>query len=163
MLKVIAFDVFNTIVSFEGVDKEEIRAYARHIKQPSWSPLVLPKSWETLKAFPDSKQGIQMLRENYKCVTLSNGPSDLLRKISEFNDIEWDFIIPLEKYKVYKPNRIAYLTVCSTFDVKPEEVMMVSANKTFGDIEAALSLGMKASLIRQGDNIDTIIDLAATL
>lgn len=158
MIKVIAFDVFGTVFDLSGVDRDEIRAYARHIKKEIWSPLHLPKSWETLPAHPDSKEGIELLRKKYFVCTCSNGPLGLLSKLSKHNDISWDAIIPLELNRVYKPKLRAYMTVCEVLNVQPEEVCMVTANKDFGDLEASESLGMTPKLIRyEGDNI---IDLA---
>ena len=47
-------------------------------------------------------------------------------------------------------------------DVKPEEVAMVTANETFGDLEASGVLGMRPILIRDG-NLPTIGSLADLL
>lgn len=160
MIKVLAFDVFGTVFDLTSINKEEVREYIKHIKQDTWSPLKLPKSWETLHAHSDSKWGIEILRERYTVVTCSNGPLGLLAKLSKHNRISWDAIIPLELNKVYKPNPKAYMTVCEVLDVKPEEVMMVTANEKFGDIEAAKALGMESVLIRHGNGLDNIIDLA---
>jgi 2-haloacid dehalogenase len=147
-MKIIAFDVFNTVFDLAGVPRDEIKAYADHIRQPEWSPLVLPKSWETLPAHPDSQSGIARLREKFMVVTMSNGPLGLLSKVSKHNGISWDAIIPLEMKKVFKPNPAAYMTICEVFGVNPSDVVMVTANEHFGDIEASRSLGMRPVLIR---------------
>lgn len=163
MIKVIAFDTFGTVLNMDGVPREELKAYGQHIKKPKWEPLVLPKSWETLPAHSDSKQGIDMLRQKYMVVTCSNGPLGLLAKVSKYNDIHWDAIIPLELNKVFKPNLAAYMTVCEVLDVEPQEVAMVTANKTFGDLEAAESLGMMPYYIRHESPIRNIVNLATVL
>ena len=159
MIKVIAFDVFGTVFDLSQVERNEVRTYIQHIKQSEWSPLKLPKHWETLPAHADSKEGIEMLRKDYTVVTCSNGPLGLLTKLSKHNNISWDAIIPLELNKVFKPNHKAYLTVCEVLDVAPEEVLMVTANEKFGDLEAAKEVGMSSILIRD-DKLSTIIDLA---
>lgn len=164
MLKVIAFDVFGTVFDLSSVDRDEVRAYARHLKAfhhtNAWLPLELPKSWETLPAHADSAEGVAKLRERYKVVTCSNGPRPLLTKLSAHNGIEWDEIIALEMNRVYKPNPRAYLTVCEVMNVEPSEVMMVTANETFGDLEASAALGMTPMLIRAETGPKTIVDLA---
>ncbi len=124
------------------------KAYADHISSPEWKPLVLPKSWNALPAHQDSGQGISLLRENYTVVALSNGPVKLLSSLSKHNGIDWDWIVPLELKQVFKPNPQAYLTVCEVFGVEPQEVCMVTANQTFGDLEASSALGMQNRLIR---------------
>lgn len=152
MVKVIAFDTFGTVFDLGGVPPSEVRAYARHIRQPVWSPLALPAHWEWLPAHPDAAEGISRLRERFLVVTCSNGPLGLLAKLSKFNDIHWDAIIPLEMNRVFKPNPVAYLTVCDVLGVEPSTVLMVTANEKFGDLEASRAVGMKSILIRGADN-----------
>ena len=148
-MKVLAFDCFGTVFDLSGVAHEEVRAYAKHIHQPEWSPLKLPQAWESLPAHPDALEALERLREQYMVVTCSNGPLGLLAKLSKANGISWDAIIPLELNKVFKPNPKAYLTVCEVLGVEPSQVTMVTANRTFGDLEAARALGMQAFLINR--------------
>lgn len=162
MIQVIAFDVFGTVFDLSGVDRQEIKDYAAHLRKPEWSPLHLPKSWETLPAHADSASGIARLRERYTVVTCSNGPLGLLAKLSKHNGISWDAIIPLELNRVFKPKPQAYLTVCQVMGVEPENVLMVTTNKDFGDLEASVAVGMKSVLIRD-EEIPTIPHLAGWL
>lgn len=162
-IKVIAFDVFGTVFDFTGVDRQEIRDYLAAITAPEWRPLKLPESWEHLKPHGDSEAGISYLRDRFMVVTCSNGPLGLLAKLSKNADIQWDAIVPLELNRVYKPHPKAYMTVCEVLDVAPENVLMVTANESFGDLEASRALGMQAQLIRGGDGPKTIIGLATML
>jgi 2-haloacid dehalogenase len=162
-IKVIAFDVFGTVFDLSGVDREEIRSYAQHIRKPEWSPLTLPDSWLDLWPHADSKEGIARLRHGFTVVTCSNAPLGFMAKLSKKAGIIWDAIIPLELNKVYKPNPLAYMTVCEVTGVQPCEVMMVTANKDFGDLEASAALGMTPQLISryiEGPGPKTIIELA---
>lgn len=158
-MKVIAFDVFGTVFNLEKIPSEEISYYANHIQQP-WQPLNLPQSWENIPAHNDSAEGIAMLRQHYQVVTLSNCPLKLLTKISKRNYVTWDAIIPIESYQVYKPNPKAYQIACDLMGVCPEDVMMVTANPTFGDIEQAKNIGMIPQIIRHERHPQTIIELA---
>jgi 2-haloacid dehalogenase len=160
---VIAFDLFGTVFDLSGVARQEIKDYAVHLRNPEWSPLHLPKSWETLPAHPDSAEGIERLRRKFMVVTCSNGPLGLTAKLSKHNGISWDAIIPLELNRVYKTDPRAYLTVCEVLGCYPEQVMMVTANKDFGDLEASAALGMTPQLIRDGDGPKSIIELAEQL
>lgn len=65
--------------------------------------------------------------------------------------------------RVYKPSPKAYMTVCDVLDVDPVDVLMVTANKAFGDIEASTKLGMKAQLIRDTGGLPDIRALADSL
>jgi 2-haloalkanoic acid dehalogenase type II len=164
MIKVIAFDVFGTVVDMSNVPREELRAYGEHIRKPEWSPLVLPESWKHLEAFADSREGISRLRKKFKVVTCANGSLGLLSAINDYNDLDWDAIITLEANQVFKPNPNAYLTVCQVMGVSPDEVMMVTANVPgLGDLEVAAALGMTPQAIRQSDGPKTIIELAEQL
>jgi len=167
MLKVIAFDVFGTVFDLSSVDREEVRAYARHLKAfretGEWLPLTLPKSWETLPAHADSREGIRLLSREFTVVTCSNGPIGMLKALSEHNGIKWDRIIPLELNRVYKPDPRAYLTVCEYLECEPHEVAMVTANKDFGDLEASAAVGMRPILIRNPGCPQTVIELAELL
>lgn len=161
MIKLIAFDIFGTIFDLSKTPKNEIREYGEHIRKPEWSPLKLPKSWENLDAHGDCYCGLSELRSmGYIVVTLSNGPLGLQTKLSKNNGIVWDAITPLEINKVFKPNPRAYESLCEIYDFQPNEIMMVTANKTFGDLEASAKLGMRPCLIRDkdGECID-VVDL----
>lgn len=162
-MKVIAFDVFGTVFDLSGVPREEIKRYIDHIRRPDWQPLQLPASWETLPAHPDAAEGIDKLRERFFVVTCSNGPLGLLAKLSKHNGIVWDVIIPLELNRVYKTNPKAYLTVCEVLGVEPADVMLVTANKDFGDLEESAALGMTPQLIRNPGTPQTIAELAEAL
>ena len=147
-------DLFNTFLNMGAVPKEELVAYGTHIKPwrypnpPEYKVLTLPDSWRKLPAFPDAKIGLDFLRRNHIVVTLSNGPVDLQKDVCAYNGLEFDNYLDLSKRKVFKPHLDAYKTVFDYYDVEPANVVMVSANKNFGDIEAAESLGMRGCLIR---------------
>lgn len=160
MIKVIAFDVFGTVFDIQNnVPRSEIADYVKHVHDTQWRPLEFPEHWKTIPAHLDAAKGIYELRKSHLVVTCSNGPMALLAPLSKHNNISWDAIIPLETARVYKPNPGAYLHVCALLGVEPEEVMMVTANRTFGDLEASAALGMTPQLIRD-DKCPTIIDLA---
>lgn len=154
MIKVIAFDLFGTVFDFAAVPRDEIRDYVQHLRKPEWSPLTLPASWEHLPAHPDSASGIARLRTKFLVVTCSNGPLGLTAKLCKNAGVTFDAITPLELNRVYKTNPAAYMTLCEVYGVEPSEVMMVTANKDFGDLEASAALGMTPCLIRNGDAED---------
>jgi 2-haloalkanoic acid dehalogenase type II len=158
-VRVIAFDVFGTVVDFSGVDRSEVKDYVTLTRQPTWRPLALPGSWSRLPAHPDSAAAVARLREAFTVVTCSNGPLRTLVPLSKHNGIAWDAIVPLELARVYKPDLEAYKLLCNLFYVATDQVLMVTANREFGDLEAARKLNMQAALVR--DPAGDFADLAA--
>lgn len=164
MIKCIAFDCFGTVFDMSGIDRSEIRTYVNHVKRNDFSPYKFPASWYAIPAHPDAKEGIDALRAaGYQCVTLSNGSADLLTYVSAMADLEWNWIIDLAKYRVYKPNVDAYRTVKKETGFHPDECLMVTANPTFGDLEGATAIGMPSKVIRQPGELADINALAQWL
>lgn len=162
-MRCIAFDCFGTVFDMASVPREEIAAYVRHVRKNDFTPYTFPDSWWELKAHSDSAEGIAKLRDaGFKCVTLSNGSANLLQTVSQANGIEWDAVIDLAFYRVYKPHVDAYRTVEKAVGFKPAETLMVTANPTFGDIEGSAAIGMPSQVIRHG-HPNTIVELAEKL
>lgn len=151
--KLVAFDVFGTLLDMSNVPREELEAYGRHIAQPEWAPLRLPDHWQVLPTFPDVWPGLITLAMVVPTVvTLSNAPLRFQRALWAFNDREGaniDEVVPLEVARVFKPHQDAYRAVLRMFpEYAPEECLMVTANEHFGDLEGARSVGMRSMLIR---------------
>lgn len=156
MLKVIAFDVFGTLTDMSAVPRSELRAYGEHISEPYWSPLHLPESWQTLPLWPDVKPGLNKLRKHFQVVTLTNAPLHFQTALWKHHDYQLDAMVPLESRYVYKPNLRAYGVLFELLRVEPKEVMMVTANKRFGDLEASRKLGMHPAFINREDPEDGV-------
>lgn len=164
-VRVVLFDLFNTVVSFDGVPRDELRAYADHIRKPEWSPFRPPESWGRLRAFPDSRRGLDRIIERGRDTSvLSNCPYEMASIITAVNGLSFTSIIQLAAARVFKPQPRAYQVACDVLDVPPEACLMVTANKDFGDLEQARALGMQAALIRDPESdIPDIIALAERL
>lgn len=158
----ILFDCFGTVFNMENVPREDLFYYASVLSNPTWQPLNFPETWKHIPAHPDSREGLELIRKKHKVIALSNAPKDLMAELSVNNGIIWDHIIGLEKYKIYKPNKLAYLTACAELDCRPSECIMISANKNFGDIEHSREVGMQSILIRD-ENVADIIALESVL
>jgi 2-haloalkanoic acid dehalogenase type II len=159
MIKCIAFDCFGTVFDMSNLSREEIKDYVDHVNLKDFSPYYFTYEWKSLIAHEDSASGIKLLQDNgYYCVALSNGSYDLIKIISESNNIYWDYIINLNEHKVYKPHFDAYKTIEKDTNFKPSETLMVSANPKFGDIEGARNINMRSAVIRHG-YLNTIPEL----
>lgn len=164
LIKCIAFDCFGTVFDMSSVPREEIAAYVAHVKKADFTPYSFPASWWKLKAHPDAADGIWKLRNSgYHCVTLSNGGVGLLQDLATQNRICFDHYVNLIKHRAYKPHNLdAYRAVEKDTGFKPSETLMVTANKTFGDVESSQAIGMRCQIIRHGYP-NTIIELAEKL
>lgn len=151
-IQVIAFDLFGTVYDMKDVPREEMRYYGEQLRRPKWAPLALPESWAKLPLFPDSLEAIPELMQHYTVVTLSNAPLGLQIAMTKNSGLRFHGMIPLEIGQTYKPRVDAYRLLAAVMNVPPENCLMVTANKTFGDIEGSRSIGMQAALVRSTDD-----------
>jgi len=162
-VRCIAFDLFGTLLDMSAVPRDEINAYVEHVRRNDFSPYEFPVSWEQLKFFDDVKQGLQSLIEDYQIAIMSNCDSNLtvrLLRRQMFGLV--NSIVDLEHCRVYKPHQAAYHCLCAWVHRPPEEILMVTANPTFGDIEGAAAIGMPSQVIRHGFP-NTVVELAEML
>ena len=163
MIKVIAFDLFGTVFDHSGVPVEQKREYVRRFTSERYFPMRLPDSWGSIPAFPDAREGIQLLRTKYKVITCSNWDWHTTRACLRHNQIEVDGIIDLFDISAYKPKLITYAYICDKMQVEPGEVLFVTGNKGGPDnMGGPEKIGMKTILIRHGWPKD-IIELAGEM
>jgi 2-haloacid dehalogenase len=103
--------------------------------------------WHRLNPWDDSVQGLTRLKKQFTIVTLSNGNLSLLANMAKHAGLPWDLILSAEVFRHYKPDPETYLGVAATFDVMPEEVMLVAAHKD--DLEAAHKLGLQTAFVER--------------
>ena len=103
--------------------------------------------WHRLHPWPDTVEGLHELKRHFTIVTLSNGNLSLLANMAKNAGLPWDLILSAEVFRHYKPDPETYLGVAATFDVKPEEVMLVAAHKD--DLVAAHALGLQTAFIER--------------
>lgn len=150
-IEVIAFDLFGTIHDAASyADRRDLERYWETISDKSgWRPFRWEPYWEKMPAFDDCVEGLGRLQvAGYKVVTLSNAPLALTVRMARSSQLSWDAIIPLEAYRIYKPDLRCYQLVPHLLQVPAEKCLMVSGNKKFGDIEGAKQCGLKSQLIR---------------
>jgi FMN phosphatase YigB (HAD superfamily) len=166
--KVIAFDVMNTVADTSGVPREELREYVECFSRWPYRPQEIPYSWREIPLHADAVEGITRLQTMFTVATCSNVPVSTLRPMLENGGLKDVLFVEIEKAKVYKPDPEAYESFCRMAGVRPEEVLMVTANPKlgkhdYGDVEAAQRIGMQAQLIRNPGCPQTIIELAEAL
>ncbi len=194
-IRLLAFDVFGTVVDWHGSIKREVEAldlgvdtdeftlawragYAPAMKRVmsgelGWTKIDdlhrmildqiliefgvtelsenqkidLNLAWHRLDPWPDTVEGLTNLKSRYIITTLSNGNISLLTNMAKRAGLPWDCILSAEVFRAYKPHPDTYLGVARTFDLKPEEVMLVATHHN--DLEAARHCGLRTAYIER--------------
>ena len=118
----------------------------RGLKHPgeegSWE---FTRLWHKLRPWPDSVEGIGMMKKKYVVATLSNGNVALLINMAKNGGIPWDHCFSGETFKHYKPDPETYLGACRLLALPPGEVMMVAAHND--DLRSAAELGLQTGFV----------------
>ena len=107
----------------------------------------LNRIWHRLNPWLDTVEGLTRLKSQFTIVTLSNGNLGLLADMAKNAGLPWDLILSAEVFRHYKPDPETYLGVAETFDVRPEQVMLVAAHKD--DLVAAKACGLQTAFIER--------------
>ncbi len=107
----------------------------------------LNRVWHRLEPWPDSVAGLTRLKSRFTLCTLSNGNMGLLTNMAKRAGLPWDCILSAEVFRAYKPDPATYLGVAHTFDVAPQEVMLVAAHQD--DLDAARACGLATAYIER--------------
>ncbi|QWD85667.1 haloacid dehalogenase type II [Polynucleobacter asymbioticus] len=103
--------------------------------------------WHRLQPWSEAVEGLHQLKSQFTIVTLSNGNLGLLANMAKNAGLPWDLILSAEVFRHYKPDPETYLGVAETFNLSPEEVMLVAAHKD--DLEAAHACGLQTAFIER--------------
>jgi 2-haloacid dehalogenase len=103
--------------------------------------------WHRLHPWSDSVEGLTRLKSKFTIVTLSNGNLGLLADMAKNAGLPWDLILSAEVFRRYKPDPETYLGVAETFNVRPEQVMLVAAHKD--DLLAAKACGLQTAFVER--------------
>ncbi|MEX1165557.1 MAG: haloacid dehalogenase type II [Hydrogenophaga sp.] len=107
----------------------------------------LNRAWHRLQAWPDAVEGLTRLKTRFTICTLSNGNMGLLTNMAKRAGLPWDCILSAEVFRAYKPDPATYLGVAATFDVAPNDVMLVAAHQD--DLAAARACGLQTAYIER--------------
>ena len=102
-------------------------------------------AWRRLHPWPDSVQGLTMLKRKFIISPLSNGNIALMANLAKFGGLPWDLILGSDIVRHYKPDREMYLSAPFYLDLKTEQVMMCAAHAM--DLQAARSFGLRTGFI----------------
>lgn len=107
----------------------------------------LNKAWHRLAPWPEAVEGLARLKRRFMLCTLSNGNIGLLANMAKRAGLPWDCILSAEVFRAYKPDPATYLGVASTFDLAPEQVMLVAAHHD--DLAAARACGLQTAYVER--------------
>ena len=107
----------------------------------------LNRAWHRLDPWPDTVAGLTRLKSKFTICTLSNGNIGLLTHMAKRAGLPWDCILSAEVFRAYKPDPLTYLGVAQTFDLRPEQVMLVAAHQD--DLAAARACGLQTAYIER--------------
>lgn len=107
----------------------------------------LNHAWERLPAWPDSREGLELLRTRFIVGPLSNGDTALLTRMAKNAGLPWDVIIGADVTRQYKPRPEAYLRTAAALDLDPGEVMLAAAHNY--DLAAARRSGLATAFVHR--------------
>ena len=70
--------------------------------------------WRRLKPWPDSVEGLTLLKKKYVIAPLSNGNVALMTSLAKFGGLPWDVNLGAELARHYKPDREVYASAATT-------------------------------------------------
>jgi len=105
----------------------------------------LNRAWHRLRPWPDSVEGLTLLRQKYILATLSNGSVALLVNMARKAGLPWDAILGAEVTRHYKPQARCYLMTAELLGLAPHECMMVAAHND--DLVASSELGFLTAFV----------------
>lgn len=166
------FDLFGTCFDMTGFPQDELRRYVDHMQdighgKAEWTPFdFAAEEWLNLKPHADVKDGLQTLRNEGSFVMgLSNASAELSMYLFGKHGLPFHGFVGLESHKTNKPRRDAYQVAkdMAHGELFAYDMVMVTANPTFGDIEGSLRVGMTPMVIRQPGWPQTIVEMAEWL
>lgn len=133
----------------DSVQRETLRdVLARHrVRLPAADQEALVTGWRQLRAWPDSREGLDRLRRRHVTATLSNGHLALLADLLKFAGLRVDVVLSAQLARSYKPDPQVYLTALRLLDCPPAEAGMVAAHPS--DLRAAAALGLRPIFVRR--------------
>jgi 2-haloacid dehalogenase len=101
--------------------------------------------WYEIDPWPDTRPGLERLRQRYTLSTLSNGSMASLIHMIKIGNLPFDCILTAELVKSAKPDPKVYELARSSLNLRPDQILMVAAHKY--DLAAAKKFGFRVAFI----------------
>jgi 2-haloacid dehalogenase len=105
----------------------------------------LARMWHYLPGWPDTAEGMALLRTKYFVAPLSNGTVALLMSLARTASITFDAVFGSDVFRQYKPDPKTYLGAAGLLGCTPDEVMFVASHPS--DLESAASCGLRTCYV----------------
>ncbi len=130
---------------------------ASNLGDPILRETLLALYWE-LPAYPEAPRVLATLKANgFQTAILSNGSPEMLDGAVDFSGTrEWlDDVLSVNDVGVFKPAKVVYEMVEKNLNVRPDQVLFVSANGW--DAAGAAAFGFNTAWInRAGEPVDRL-------
>ncbi len=137
--------------SYRGIMSEAIRRVSQRLDRPLTVDEAdrLPASLPSWPIFPDSKRGLDRLRQQGRRIAiLSNIDRDLLDRTISENALPVDLCVTAEEVRSYKPAFAHWIRFLKETGMSPERGLHVAGS--FGhDIEPASALGFRTVYVER--------------
>jgi len=104
-------------------------------------------AWNRIEAWPDSVEGLAMMKEDFLIMPFSNGDYRCMLDIAKHNGLPWDGIIAADFFKKVKPDVTIYGDAAQMLCMDPAEIMMVACHAQ--DLDAARKAGMRTAYVNR--------------
>jgi 2-haloacid dehalogenase len=104
-------------------------------------------AWNRIEAWPDSVEGLAMMKENFLIMPFSNGDYRCMLDIAKHNGLPWDGIISADFFKKVKPDLSIYADAAQMLCMEPAEIMMVACHAP--DLDAARKNGFRTAYVNR--------------
>jgi 2-haloacid dehalogenase len=115
--------------------------------------------YKVLSPYPEVKEVLKKLKiKEYKLAILSNGTPTLLSKLVKSSNLEniFDDLFSVEEVKIYKPDSKVYDMPIKKYQIKPDEVVFLSANTW--DVSGGGNYGYNAIWVNRNNSIFDNLD-----
>ncbi|KAG8991755.1 hypothetical protein FRB94_003568 [Tulasnella sp. JGI-2019a] len=129
------------------------------IDEGDWDEKIqqdLLRSWQVVDAWGDTAAGLQLLRQKFIVIGLSNGALTTTIAVNKHNGLHYDALLSSDMIGTYKPNKKMYESAINLLKAtdNPGELAMVAAHAY--DTDAAAKHGMKTIYIKRvTEDMDT--------
>ncbi|MFO1163266.1 MAG: haloacid dehalogenase type II [Reyranellaceae bacterium] len=101
--------------------------------------------WSRLDAWPDSIEGLRLMRRRFVVSTLSNAGMATMVAVVKHAGLPFDAVLTAELARTYKPAPEVYQLAVDYLGYRPDEIMMVACHKY--DLKAARAFGMRTAFV----------------
>jgi 2-haloacid dehalogenase len=101
--------------------------------------------WYQIEPWPDTRSGLERLRNRYTLSTLSNGSMASVVQMVKLGKLPFDCVLTAELVQSAKPDPKVYALAARSLNLRPDQILMVAAHKY--DLAAAKKFGFSVAFL----------------